>query len=293
VARQCLLADDATELEDLDPRLVPRAHVLRTLHADSDDPYVARFDDVRARVLRLLSLRRYPLSTRLFFVTYLAHRITPFFSRAATDVDGNRLDMELGRFDDLAFRDELHRQFSAIEIPGERAFKIVEAIVLARLQVHIPYFRQLVADVVSAHAGGEALWTVYRERRAYWTAAYGSALDRWLGNYCKNYWLRDWYVLSPNLLVHTQNLLVRLVILRFLLFSDARLQDAAAPAADVAGDGVDADPRLATLQTTAVDVIHKVIRAMEHDPAFLKRVQDALESEGLQSFAHLVFLLRF
>jgi lysine-N-methylase len=301
VARQCLLADDATELEDLDPRLVPRAHVLRSLHGQGDDPYLARFDDIRTRVVQLLSLHRYPLSTRLFFVTYLAQRVTPFFSRGATNIDDNRLDTELGRFDDSAFRDELHRQFSAIEIPGEQAFKITEVIVLARLQVHIPYFRQLVADVVSANgrpaatgdASGETLWPAYRERRAYWTVAYGGVLDRWLGNYCKNYWLRDWYVLSPNLLVHTQNLLIRLAILRFLLFSDSRLQDAAMPAAGVAHAAVDARARLATLQTTAVDVIHKVVRAIEHDPSFLQRVQDTLEAEGLQTFAHLVFLLKF
>ena len=142
-------------------------------------------------------------------------------------------------------------------------------------------------------ASGERLWTAYRERREYWTAAYGRGLDRWLGNYCKNYWLRDWYVLSPNLLVHTQNLLVRLAILRFLLFSDPRLRDTSTPAAEGATGGVDARTRLATLQTTVVDVIHKVVRAIEHDPSFLKRVQDALDAEGLQSFAHLVFLLKF
>jgi hypothetical protein len=87
--------------------------------------------------------------------------------------------------------------------------------------------------------------------------------------------------------VHTQNLLIRLAILRFLLFSDPRLQAVVDP---VSGDASRAG---GTLEATAIDVIHKVVRALEHDPSFLTRVQEALEAEGFQSFAHVVLLLKF
>jgi lysine-N-methylase len=294
-ARQCLLFEDAVELEEIDPQLLPRPHVLRSLDTNGADPYVEHFDGIRARILDLLSSSRYPLATRLFCVAYLAKRITPFFSQNATEFDRVRLGEELGRFDELAFCDELHRQFTAIEIPGEQAFKVIEVIVTARLQVHIPYFRQLVTDALSSYGGGPGhidparveLWSAYQRRREYWTTAHAAALDRWFVNYCKNYWLRDWYVQSPDLVVHTQNLLIRLAILRFLLFSDPRLQAMVDPASR------DTSRTLGTLEATAIDVIHKVVRALEHDPSFLRRVQDALEAEDFRSFAHLVLLLRF
>jgi hypothetical protein len=284
---------------------LPRQHLLRRLHPNPDDPYLKYFDLIRNTMLKLLSATRYPLASRLFFTVYLAHKTAPFFGRGTQPFEDRRLAEELGNLERAAVLDELHRQFNGMTIPASWALKIIRVIVLARLQVHIPAFHQLVVDGLSSYAlpasapaaqadtisvPHEEVWKQYRRRRRYWTTTLGWRLDQMFGNYCQNYWLRDWYVMSPNLLVHTQKLLVRLAILRFLLFSHPRLriqQNVASP------DQTDMEVLRSALETASVEVSHKVLRALEHDPSFLDNVQQALQAEGADSYAHLMFLLKF
>ena len=305
VARQCLLANDAMEMDYRHQQPLPRQHLLRRLHPDPDDSYLRYFDLIRNTMLKLLSATRYPLASRLFFTVYLAQKTAPFFSRGTQPFEDRRLAEELENLERESVLDELHRQFHGMTIPASWALRIIRVIVLARLQVHISGFHQLVVDGLSSYAlpasapaaqadtisvPHEEVWKQYQRRRRYWTTTLGWRLDQMFGNYCQNYWLRDWYVMSPNLLVHTQKLLVRLAILRFLLFSHPRLriqQDAASH------DQTDMGARRSALEITSVEVSYKVLRALEHDPSFLDNVQQALQAEGADSVAHLMFLLKF
>jgi lysine-N-methylase len=303
-ARQCLLATDAMEMEDYDASLLPRLHLFRRLQPHPADSYFGSFDFVREEMLKLLSATRFPLASRLFFTAYLAHRTVSYFGRdAESPVD--RLAEECARLEGRGILDELHHQFHAVSIPAAWALEMIQVILQARLQIHIPEFHQLVVDALSSHLGPanalagdpetisiprEKVWTQYQQRRAYWTQILGWRIDQMFGNYCENYWLRDWYVTSENLLVHAQRLLVRLAILRFLLFSHPRLrieqdQPSLGPA--------DMEAHRTALEETTVEVSHKVLRALEHDPSFLERVQQALQAEGAHSLAHLMFLLKF
>jgi lysine-N-methylase len=303
VARLCLLADDAMEYESFDPRLLSRHHAFRRFNPNPDDPYFRHLDLIRGTMLELLSLEPYSLATRLFFVAYFAHRVTPFFSRETNAFDEHRLTEEIQRLRVQATLDELHRQFTGITIPSALALRIIQVVVLARLQVHIPSFHQLVSDGLASYQqlpsplpngpvsiALDELWEQYQERRRYWTTLLGKRLDQMFANYCKNYWLKDWYVLSRSLLAHTQGLLLRLAILRFLLFSHPQLQAAADASVLPSQPATKAQERI--LERTTVEVFYKVCRALEHDPSFLDKAQGALEAEGIQSLAHLMFLLR-
>jgi lysine-N-methylase len=300
VARLCLLADDAMEVVPLDPGSLPRPYIVRSVACDPDDPYRKHFDLIRDRILHLLSLRSYPLASRLFFVTYMAGKTVPFFGRAASELSEPQLLGALAALDRPEVLEELHTQFARIAIPGAQALKVIQMVVLARLQVHIAYFRRLMMGALATYGNGKTateagagmdtisvpldhVWTGYQQRRDHWTARFGDRVDRMLENYSRNYWLRDWYLQSPNLLAHIQKLLVRVALLRFLLFSH--------PALDITAVNCTGDDD--ALDATAVDVFHKVVRAFEHDPSFFGRVQDALEGEGMSSVAHLIFLLKF
>ena len=225
----------------------------------------------------------------------------PFFHRGAEQLDERRLAEELTRVGRAPFLDALEDQWQRIDLPPAWALKVIDVLLLARRQVWIPPFDQLVSDALASYRPSTApsattpdplsiphdeLAAEYQRRRDDWTRRHGERIDKIFENYCKNYWLKDWYVSSASLLSHTQKLFVRLAVLRFLLFSHPRLL-----AATRSGN----DDQLAqrrTLETTAVEVFYKVSRALEHDPTFVDKIQGALEQEGMSRFAHLVPLLK-
>jgi hypothetical protein len=95
-----------------------------------------------------------------------------------------------------------------------------------------------------------------------------------------NYFLQDWYTSSPNLAVHTQNLLLRLAILRFLLLCHPNV----APASSEIDEQV--------LDRAAVEVFYKFSRGVEHSPPFLRQIEkDFQEKAG--SLAQAMFLAKF
>ena len=70
LARQCLLHADAMDLVDAEPGLSPRMEPTDGLRGERTvyQPYL---DDIRGTAFHLLSLREYPLSTRMFMLAYL------------------------------------------------------------------------------------------------------------------------------------------------------------------------------------------------------------------------------
>src|SRR5206468_219046 len=98
-----------------------------------------------------------------------------------------------------------------------------------------------VEDIVDAVAG------LYLRRRALWDTARAVLFDRIFSNYCRHYWLREWYPGSTDLRAHVQKLLVRVALLRMLTLCHPRL---------AAGDA-DPDANAWLLAEVAVEVIYK------------------------------------
>ena len=86
-------------------------------------------------------------------------------------------------------------------------------------------------------------------RRRRRTARAGARLDQIFENYCKQFWVREWYVDSVDLYTQLQQLLVRVAVLRFLLVSH--------PSED--------------LEKAAVEVVYSMTRGVEHHSEFLKK----------------------
>jgi len=128
----------------------------------------------------------------------------------------------------------------------------------------------------------------YRRRREQLQEAVTGRLDLIFENYARNYWFKEMIGQSDSLLAHTQNLFVRLAVLRFLLFSHPGLNDlAASPAPPLSTTALQArfDP-------VAIEVFYRFSRGIEHSSTLLPLVVKALAEQNMQSFAHLVLLLK-
>ncbi|OLC08311.1 MAG: hypothetical protein AUH42_01830 [Gemmatimonadetes bacterium 13_1_40CM_70_11] len=91
--------------------------------------------------------------------------------------------------------------------------------------------------------------------------------------------MREPFTQAPDLLTHTIRMLVRVAVLRFLLFSHPSLS---APFSDQR-----------TLDQAAVEVFYTFSRAVEHCTVFLELVHGTLEKNGLRRLDHALELARF
>jgi lysine-N-methylase len=295
VARQCLLHDDAMALVDAPADATTRGAPARVLEAEPARPYERYLDDIRATAFRLLSSREHPMRTRLFLLAYLGKETSAFFHRDVAAVDEAQLAATLAHValpETIALWD---RELSAM--PPPRAFTANLVAQLAQADLQAASFRDLVAHVLASfHAGGgivtddaghstvagAALWADYADRRAVWQAAASTRLELYFENYAKNFWMREWYTTSVDLLAHARRLLVRVAVLRFLLFGH--------PALLAARDLTDQRARQDALDGAAVEVFYKLSRAVEHGSSFLDRIAATVVQQGMQTFAHSTFL---
>lgn len=296
IARRALLADDALDLIDFDPAAVLNGQNPDLKNFCANDAYASYLDDIRRASYELLSLSHYPLSDRLFFLSYFAARTVPFFHQGVQSVDETQLREATSDLTSPVRLDELHQWFEQCAVPN----KFIGNFILELLKVRVSEgccatFRDLVSAVFATYGGiaptstetgtpfsEDELVTEYTRRRDTLVSRFGHRVDRYFENYAKNYWLKEWYTDSANLLVHTQDLLARIAVLRFMLFSLAKI-----PA--------DLDNQEATdlLDKEAVRVFYKFSRGIEHKAEFLRKLTQTLEAPEMEMLARTVHFIKF
>jgi hypothetical protein len=290
LARRCLQDPEALVLESCSASagqgIVPR----RTVPAGQPAPWERYCDDIRAAMLTLLARTSHPLATRLFLQATFAERTRPFYYRGVEVFDEAALAAELALIEDPAEVAQLARGFEAMTLPGAVSLRAVAEVLNNRARFSpVPAFRELIQQIFAGFAavtadGPEAteaaVIAAWAERRSAWDAHHGAALDQAFTRYAELYWLRDLYCDAPDLLVYTQNLCLRLAVLRFLVSFH--------PALGTSADAPDAGRRLTE---TLVEVVALFAAAVEDDPAFLRECEAALARAGVHTLGHTVLLL--
>jgi lysine-N-methylase len=301
VARRALLCEDATDLLEVSPSVMGRGTPRQSLDPERGSPYERHLDDVRGAFYELMTLGQYPLASRLFFASCFAERVHEFFHASAQSVDEQRLQFELGCLGRTDILDEMHGQFRGHPVDGALPMSVIAKVLSRQLELDChPPFRELVRKALAGYLGEgvraasddslrmtvspEALWAAYLARREVLTARVGERIELYFQNYCKNFWMRSWYVHAPDLIAHVRQLLLRVASLRFLLFSQPETM-AAAELADPA-------ERQRALDRIAVAVVHAFSRTQEHSTQFLYIMAKSLE-ELLPSLTYSVSLLKF
>ena len=291
VARLCLLATDGTDLTDMPASALPRCEgPINAL--DTTNPYSARFFEARATVLELLSDCAYPLSSRLFFVAWFANHMNAEFRRNGT-ADGDALFRQAQQLvTDGAPRQQLHQMTRQLAVTPDVPVAVIHTVLtrLTETGIHellrallgsaLDGYRQPGASA-AADLSVQGIAARYAQRRDACQTRFGERLELVFGNYCRDYWLHDSYLQSESLLEHTLGLLTRLVILRFILFSQPELDDV------LESDTQDALDRL------IIRVTYGFTRGIGHSTTFLKIFRDIVSEQNLDSLAHLAIFARF
>jgi lysine-N-methylase len=277
VTRKCILHENSCDLVELDEVRFARGGIRQRTYLHSDDPYFARFLEVRETMMSILSRRDYPMRTRLFFLFCFAERTSGFFHRGTKLFDVENWKYERDAMNDPAILDDLHQQIAQAEVPDGLALFVIAQVLAGDVRLRTGgKFRQLVTEVLdSYHAelgtsdvSAVEMWRAYEGRRNARMAASGPRIEMFFENYCKQYLVRDWYVDSATIYQHIQALLVRVAVIRFLLLSHPS----------------------ENLDELAVAVFYGVSRGVEHHDEFLKLINAGL-SDQIPGVLHATALL--
>lgn len=306
-ARRCLLDESAMELVEFDPALTLQRGI-GFYHMQSASPpqrYFSYLNDLREIMLQLLANRNIPFASRLFAALYFSRQISHTLHEGAKQVDDGIIIQELEQMLAPGYMDDLHQQFESLPHTAGFSMSLLQNIIMARLHYQgamsalIPDILRengitLGSDVMEIEENSELsraferMLERYQQRRNLLRQTHGAALDQYFENYSRNFWLKDLFIKSPSLFNHMQNLIVRLAVVKFLLICHpqmSRLLDSAAQ--------LTAAEMKKGLDEVAVSAFYQFSRIVEHDKQFMARIHTELGRQQMDSFAHLVLLLKF
>ena len=298
IARLCLLSPDSTALKIPEQNNFNIARLAAQGGCPaSTAPFLHYINDIRDIALQFLSLNQFPISSRLFFISYFSNRISSFFHDQCPDFQPEQLASELDRLTDTTGLQELHNGFQRLSSPLDLPVQIVNGLLVQNSGLKV--CRDLFSKIWDLYGeqSSEGSWTInrqalvakYIDRRNHLLHRHNRRVELYLENYCKNYWLSNLYTESHNLLDYLQGMLARLAIYAFLFYSHPQLdpiiaEDNSAPITE---------PQEQLLDTIAVESFHLASRAIEHDQSLWNWFSKAVNQQGLASLAHLIQLLKF
>jgi lysine-N-methylase len=287
-ARLCLLSESGADLVELvDAPSLRHVNNLIAVNANTTD-YEAYLDEVRRFAVELLSRKEFALQTRLFAVAYFGQRTAPYFTDKSKRVDRRRLLADMDMVRESSFLEGLNRELDTNGVPGNYAMALISSVIEADLGTYLeptphetPKTRLENAEITT-----EAWlqnWMEYSVKRQRWENEFRDVVDRAFENYSKVFWLKDWYVYSPNLLVHAVACILRVAVMRFQLFNHPTLQQV--------GDGSMAERHKELFERTMLEVVGDVTRTIDHNRAFRRSLHEALARRKMEDLAHAGILL--
>lgn len=308
-ARLCLLDDSATELVEFKPS-ASQLHDIGLYYQQAASPqqcYHSYLNDIREIILQLISNRSIPLSSRLFAALYFSKQISPTLHDGAKQVTDHIIIRELEQMLAPGYMEDLHQQFEGLPSNPLFSMSLLHAIILARGRSTME-MSQLIPDILKQNGialpaindeadlkenselnkGFKKMLDRYLLQRDLILKHFSSRVDHYFENYSRNFWFKNLFIKSPSPLSHMQQLITHLAIIKFLFFCHPQMETV------LNSLRLRTDDELTKmLDEVAVSSIYQFSRIIEHDKAFMAEVHKELGRQKMDSFAHLVLLLKF
>ncbi|MBN1210456.1 MAG: flagellin lysine-N-methylase [Myxococcaceae bacterium] len=301
MARLLLLEEGAMEQVPGPVEQVPRLEAARPLPGEPAEAYVVHAELLRAAALRLLHRGEFPLASRLSFLGQLAFRVDSVFRSAApfqgsAAEAGEVLHAILQPFDDPETLEAMHRDFSALAIPGGPCAGLLASMLKARRAVARgerfgPFVRGVLVSLWGSDEATEEPERAWREYAARWErvqAAHGARVEQYFLHHGVNQWLRAPFTEVPSLLVYVFRLVLRVAMLRLTLVGHP---DVAALCA--VEQGAAPQDAQAVLDRAAVECFYLVARHVEQAPDILTLVRQMAGEGGAETLGKTLVFSKF
>ena len=298
VARRCLSSEHPHRLLRFQVSQLPRSKdypIQRELPQNPFDYYARDFPAVRQTLLELASREERPLNARLYELITLAHTISRYYHRDCKTREQARLERDLADAREARRQQKIAAFVNADENVDPLALLTVRAILTIKIQ-HFPQER-LSRMAASAFAGDaeslsvEELQQAYKQRRDTIPESLQKRIDAAFTRYLCNCLFREWYFTMPDSFTCLQMLLIRLAMLRYLLYGQPRFESLLA-LHDGAGEQERQRLR-AELDAQLVDLIYNFARGVDQNLSFLQLIYTAISEQGMFNFDYSLAFSRF
>lgn len=311
MVRKCLFAEEDVEIVDFEPSILPRPDdypLTRELVLPADHFYYDNFVSVREMLLQLSKLEGFGLESRLYFLSNFANRVTAFYHLDA-DIDNNRLlENELKQAMSITMLERMDDYVSKYEPAEPLAIIVIQAVLQLRVQqfpkeAYSQFIKQVFGEYktlmpeldtdtqLEDALPPELLWQYYQTRRSLVDKYFSTELDKCFTRYLINCLYREWFITMPDLFTYMHLLVIRLALLRFLVYSDPRIIQLAEQLEAKASTVTDTET--AMLREFIVEIFYRNSRAIDHNTVFLKVVYDAIHEQQMMTYEYSLPFIKF
>jgi len=303
-ARLCLLAEDAVRMDAADPGALAPLRVRHRLSTASQDPLVRHFSAIRAAFIDLIAMRDSPVASRFYAAAHLARRLDAArAARGRGEVDA-AVREAIAACRAAKVLAGLDRECRGAAVSGALPVALVREILLAVIgQQRASRFGALVHAVCGLELEADAGPALRRRagrrgaRDDEWRRAHDLGRRRWEGefadriaqystNYAVDYWMRDPFTASADLLSFVLDMLARVAVIRFLLFGHPALRGAGT-------QGSSSPLRQQALDRSVVEVVYTFSRAVEHSAELRALLHGLISRPRLRGRRSVLELARF
>lgn len=280
VVRSCI--DDSTplKLKRFKPADLPRSKnypIHREVIADKDDFYSENFQLVRSAMMQVMANEETSLDTRLYATANMAHKISSFYHSGCHKDNKNNLSSILSALSEDDFITKLSVVIHDFESGSSISMIVVHSILSIKLQQSADEnISLLYANIISqlSNSGSDknipnlltAKLTEINEKISKVNLLY---IDKALTRYVLNCLYREWFISMPDPFTYFQMLLVRVSILRSLIYLDL-----------LSSEEVD----LHKVKERIVYIMYNFARNIDQNLEFLKVVYNALSEQEMMNF---------
>ncbi len=256
---------------------------------DKSSLYEKYFKNVQQTFIDIIKLTDCDYYTRLYILASYSHSISTIYFEDCITLDSDALDNYRLHVFDLDYKHSVSHFMSQYENDQSLACIVIYSILMLKMQQSPnEKFSEMVAEVFndSAKQMGYKDYTavenatefsaVFRKRYQTFSNHIHQQVEDYLIKYLLNCFYREWFITLPSAFIYIQMLLVRVAVLRFIIYS--RISP------EMSEDDI---------QKISVEVIYQFARAVDHNMGFLQVVYAALNEQQMLHFDYSTPLIKF
>lgn len=278
VVRNCIDEESPLKLKRFKTADLPRSKnypIQRELSTLEDDYYSESFAFVREQLMGIMANEDVELQTRLYTMANLAHKISTFYHRGCNKPAVGQLEQVMSELSSNNYISKLNASVKEYEVDSPINMIVVHSILSIKLQQASDeniskFYDKIIHDYdanndntteVLAEKLAVVISKIDNETRNY--------IDKAVTRYILNCLYREWFVSMPDAFTYVQMLLVRISILRTLIYLDIGRQE---------------NIEASKLKQNIVYVMYNFARNIDQNMDFLKVVYNALSEQNMMNF---------
>lgn len=278
VVRNCIDEESPLKIKRFKTADLPRSKnypIQRELSHLDDDFYSENFLFVRAQLMDIIANEEYELETRLYVIANLANKISTFYHRGCKKPAVGQIQQTISELSTNDFILKLDTLIRAYDADSPISMIVVHSILSIKLQQAeyeniSKFYEKIIHDYDANNDNAtEVLSKNLDKSRSGLDKHTQKYIDKAITRYIINCLYREWFVSMPDPFTYVQMLLVRISILRTLIYLDL---------------GRDNKPEQSIVRQKIVYVMYNFARNVDQNMEFLKVVYNALYEQNMINF---------